>query len=134
MIVTIDLNVVLDLILLRGDHESCQELLSRCKDHTITGFLPPHAIPTIYYILRKNIGHEKAIDAIGKLLDAVEIAHLSKGVFRNAIALHFSDFEDAVVAAAAESVGSDFIVTSNRKDFHKSLIPAISPSDILRKL
>jgi len=41
------------------------------------------------------------------------------------------DFEDAAVAAVAETSGSAFVVTRNIVDFAKSLVAAITPADFL---
>jgi len=40
-----------------------------------------------------------------------------------------SDFEDAVVAAAAETTKSRYIVTRNVDDIDQSPVPAITPAD-----
>ena len=46
---------------------------------------------------------------------------------------HFSDFEDAVIAATAARENADYIITRNTGDFIKSSVPAISPTDFLKK-
>lgn len=51
--------------------------------------------------------------------------------------LHFaaesemSDFEDALIAYSAFRCGVDFIVTRNKKDFAKSPVPALTPSEFV---
>ena len=55
MIVTIDLNIVLDVYLLRGDYDSAMTVLSACKSRKLDGYMPSHAAPTIFYILNKNL-------------------------------------------------------------------------------
>jgi len=48
--------------------------------------------------------------------------------------LGWSDFEDAVVAAAAESSGCEVIVTRNVRDFRDSPVPAVTPEEYLSDL
>jgi len=44
-----------------------------------------------------------------------------------------SDFEDAIIAATALRENAEYIITRNIKDFTQSPIPAITPSDFLRR-
>ena len=46
-------------------------------------------------------------------------------------ALPMSDFEDAVVAASAESARCDIVLTRNLADFVRSPIRALSPEEAL---
>ncbi|HZK76934.1 MAG TPA: PIN domain-containing protein [Candidatus Kapabacteria bacterium] len=134
MTVTIDLNVVLDMLLQRGQYGACLELLTLCKEARIRGLLPSHGIPTIYYILRKSIGHERSLEAVRKLLKSVEVFPVSKEIVLHAFDLNFSDFEDAIIAASAEASGSTFIITRDARHFRSSRIRAISPEEFLELL
>jgi predicted nucleic acid-binding protein len=44
-----------------------------------------------------------------------------------------ADFEDAVITATASREQADYIITGNTKDFSKSSVPAISPSEFLKQ-
>jgi hypothetical protein len=44
------------------------------------------------------------------------------------------DFEDAVQSSCARRVKADYIITRNVKDFEKSPVPAILPSEALELL
>jgi hypothetical protein len=48
-----------------------------------------------------------------------------------ALALGFSDFEDAVQAACAPRINADWIVTRNLRDFRKSPVVARPPGAVL---
>ena len=43
----------------------------------------------------------------------------------------FIDFEDCLQDECAEEIGAAYIVTRNIKDFTKSKIPAVIPSDFV---
>nr|VFJ89450.1 MAG: hypothetical protein BECKH772A_GA0070896_100153 [Candidatus Kentron sp. H]VFJ90979.1 MAG: hypothetical protein BECKH772B_GA0070898_100133 [Candidatus Kentron sp. H]VFJ97302.1 MAG: hypothetical protein BECKH772C_GA0070978_100123 [Candidatus Kentron sp. H] len=45
--------------------------------------------------------------------------------------LRMTDFEDAVVAGAAESAGCKWVVTRNPKDFSASPVSALTPEEFL---
>jgi len=117
MVVTIDLNVILDVYLLRGDFDSAMAVLSLCRKGSIVGNIPSHAAPTIYYILKKSLGISKARELSGQLLDVLEIVPADKAILIEARRSPIVDFEDAIVEAAAHAASSAFIVTSNAKDF-----------------
>ncbi|MFI5201941.1 MAG: PIN domain-containing protein, partial [Candidatus Kapaibacterium sp.] len=67
MRITIDLNVIVEVLLAREDREVCEKILTLCKRGRMDGRLPSHAIPTIYYIARRKFGHDKALVAIEEL-------------------------------------------------------------------
>jgi hypothetical protein len=46
---------------------------------------------------------------------------------------NFDDIEDCLQAECAASVGADYIITRNTKDFIASPVPAITPEDFLAK-
>jgi predicted nucleic acid-binding protein len=127
MTVTIDLNVVLDMLLRRGEYAACLELLTLCKDGKVKGNIPSHGIPTIYYIVRKSKGHEAALIAVKYLLEFLDVIPVGTDVLQLASVSNFGDFEDAIVAKSAEMSGARYIVTSNIRDFSSSIVPAITP-------
>ena len=50
-----------------------------------------------------------------------------------AIMRSMPDFEDAVVDAVAERNGANYILTRNIKDFSGSSVPAMTPTEFLKK-
>ena len=93
--------------------------------------LPSHGIPTLYYLIRKSQGQQKALEVVDKLLENIRILPIDKTMLLDARKLNFDDFEDAIVAVAAKESGSKFIITSNEKDYRASAIPAISAKNFL---
>jgi hypothetical protein len=58
---------------------------------------------------------------------------LSEKTFKSALRSGISDFEDAVVETVSIASKADFIATRNIKDFKKSQIQALEPSEILNR-
>ncbi len=133
MVVTIDLNVILDVFLARDGYVASLELLTLCKDGKIRCCLPSHGVPTIYYLLKKNLGHERAIETVTSLIDFIDIVPVSKATLRTALEINLSDFEDSVIVASALESKSEFIITSNLKDFKASPVSAISAEQFMRE-
>ncbi|MGH9695557.1 MAG: PIN domain-containing protein [Bryobacteraceae bacterium] len=55
------------------------------------------------------------------------IASVDDAIVRRALDLKWRDFEDSVVAAAAESTGCDFIVTRDSAGFPNSPVKVVTP-------
>ncbi len=128
----VDLNVLMDVLQRRDPFFTPAAAL--CEWGTNRGHqlaVPAHVVTTVSYIVRKTAGAKAEGDVIDWLLDSFEIVPAGTDVFRRAKSLGMGDFEDAVVAAAAESSGCDFIVTRNISDFAKANIPAIQPAEFL---
>ena len=131
MRVFLDLNVLLDVIQKREPHYAASAaILSRIASGEIEGAMSAHAVTTIHYLVAKLAGREPALEAIDWLLRELEIVPEDKENFLRARVLGMDDFEDAVVAAAAEKSGCDHVVTRNVGDFADSPVPAVSPGEL----
>jgi hypothetical protein len=69
-----------------------------------------------------------------QLLSHFRVGNLETSGWREARTFGMDDYEDAVVAAVGKATGFEFIVTRNVGDFARSPVPAIAPSDFLKKL
>jgi predicted nucleic acid-binding protein len=85
-------------------------------------------VTTLYYLVRKGRGAASARASIDALLRVFDIAPVDERVLRRAIALAWTDFEDAVCAAAAELAGCDAIVSRNAEDFVDSPVRVVDPA------
>lgn len=130
----IDLNVILDVVTNRP-----QWVAASAKACTIAGadrraqaVVSPHAVTTVYYLARKHADKATAERAVDWIVSLFGLAPCGRKEFRRARELPVEDFEDAVVAAGAESASCDCIVTRNLSDFRGSPVKAISPEDFCR--
>ncbi len=73
----------------------------------------------------------RATLATTDLLRLLEVIPCDASDFRDALALGFADFEDAVQAVAALKAGADFVVTRNGTDFASSPVPPRTAGEIL---
>ncbi|HZF07836.1 MAG TPA: PIN domain-containing protein [Thermoanaerobaculia bacterium] len=128
----LDLNVLLDVIQRREPfYPASAAVLSRVADRAATGYLPGHLLTTLYYVVQKHAGKRQADQVIDWMLSSMEIIPEGKAQFLRARSLAFPDFEDAVVASAAEAAGCERIVTRNVADFPGSPVPAVTPEELL---
>ena len=133
--VMVDINVILDVLENRnGWVMDAAKTCAVCGGGMrAIGFVPPHAVTTIYYIVRKRGGKALADKAIDWLLALFKVADCGTDEFKAARASGIDDYEDAVVVASAQKTGCDYIVTRNMVHFKGSSVPVISPADFAAK-
>jgi len=133
--VLVDLNVLLDVIQRREPHYAASaEILSLIAAGELDGAVAGHAVTTIYYVVSRFAGHESADEVVDWILGGMEVVAEGRDVFLRARSFEMDDFEDAVVAAAAEQAHADRVVTRNVGDFEHSPVPAVTPVELLAEL
>ena len=130
-----DTNVVLDVLLDREPFASdAAVLLSKVEQGGISGFLGATTVTTIHYLIAKALGPREADRHIQSLLSLFSIAPVNRVVLEQALAASFTDFEDAVLHAAACQAGVQSIVTRNVRDFSKAALPVFTPAELISAL
>ena len=133
--VMVDINVILDVLENRnGWVMDAAKTCAVCGGGLrVMGFIPPHAVTTIYYIVRKRGGKALADKAIDWLLALFRIADCGTDEFKAARIGGIDDYEDAVVVASAQKTDCDYIVTRNTAHFRNSPVQVITPADFVAK-
>jgi predicted nucleic acid-binding protein len=128
--VLLDVNLVLDVLLDRAPHaETASDIWAAVEMGQAQGFLSAHAITTIHYLNGRSVGPKEAKETTEALLGVFDIATVDEAVIRAALALQWSDFEDAVTAAAAQRARCAAIVTRNPRDFRRSPVTVFTPKE-----
>lgn len=133
--VLFDTNVVLDALLKRApwdvDAAACWQAGDEGK---ILRCLTASSLTDIFYIARKQKGQTVALNAIRLCLDTFAICVVDRKALEEAADLLGQDFEDNLQIACATLAGLDAIVTRDKGGFRDSLIPALTPSELLTQL
>ena len=133
--VLFDTNVVLDFVLDRSPHAAPAALLwAAAERNEIEAFVPAHGITTVFYLVARHQDQRFARRVLDDLLLVPSIAPVDGPILRRALALGWSDFEDAVCAAAAEAVGCDAIISRDPKGFSRSPVRVLEPRAALALL
>jgi predicted nucleic acid-binding protein len=128
----LDLNVFLDVILDRAPAaDVAAALWAAIERGQGQGMVPAHGVTTIFYLLEKARGAAFAREGIERLTRVFNVAPVDDGVVRRALALAWSDFEDAVCAAAAEASGCDALVTRDPDGYPNAPVPVVDPAAAL---
>ena len=130
-----DTNALLDVILDRPPFSTpATSLMAEVERGNLQGYLCATTITTVYYLTAKVQGRSVAVQAIKKLLQIFEVASVNRSVLEGALAVDFSDFEDAVIYASALSVGADVLVTRDGKGFKSAQLPILAPHELVAVL
>jgi predicted nucleic acid-binding protein len=128
----LDLNVFLDVILdRRPDADVAAALWAAIERGQGHGMVPAHGVTTIFYLLEKARGAAFARDGVERLIRVFSVAPVDDNVIRKALTLAWSDFEDAVCAAAADVSGCDALVTRDPDGYPNAPLPVIDPAAAL---
>jgi predicted nucleic acid-binding protein len=129
--ILLDLNVLLDVFQRREPHfQHSVQVLNRVATGELVGCIPGHGVTTIHYVVERMQGSQKADEAVDWLLAKLEVVPETASTFLRARGLGFEDFEDAVVASAAEQAKCDRIITRNIEDFGNSPVTAVTPVEL----
>lgn len=129
--VLFDCNVVLDVLLDRQPYvEASAAAWAAVETGSSEGMLAAHAVTTIHYFVRKEKGNVKARRIMSSILRVFGVATVDGAVIQEALQLSFSDFEDAVTAAAARLAGCECIVTRDPKGFRGSPVRPLPPEAV----
>jgi predicted nucleic acid-binding protein len=128
--VLVDLNVVLDVLLNRSPHaDAAAELWAEIENGAVQGLLPAHSVTTLHYLATKSGGRAFGDRCLTNVLSVFSVASVDGSVLEQALAMRWTDFEDAVCAAAAVAASCQVIVTRDPRGFRKASLPAMSPSE-----
>jgi len=126
-----DTNVILDVLLERQPYvEASAAAWAAVETGNAEGMLAAHAVTTIHYLVRKETGNIKARRIMSAILRVFGIATVDSAVIQEALQLPFSDFEDAVTAAAARLAGCECIVTRDPRGFRGSTVRSLTPEAV----
>jgi len=129
--VLVDTNVVLDVLLDREPHvRDSADIMSRVETGEVSGWLCATTVTTLFYLVTNAADVTTALAEVQNLLALFEIAPVNRPILEGALALGFSDFEDAVLHEAARQIEAQAIVTRNTKDFDRAEIPVYTPEEL----
>lgn len=127
-----DLNIILDVLQQREPfYEVSAQLLAYAETGKINGFVAPHSLTTLFYLIEKDQSAAHAKVAITSLLQILEVASIDQSTIEQALSLPYRDFEDAVQMMAAVQCKAEYLVTRNVKDFQPAPLSVIQPSELL---
>lgn len=127
-----DTNIFLDIALKRIPHyDNACELFQLIDENIISGCVSATAVTDIYYIVKKDSGHDMGIALLLDIVSIFDVLGIDKKIVINALNSNIKDFEDAIQSLAAEVNQVDVIITRNKKDFKESAVQVFTPKEFL---
>ena len=135
MKVLIDTNIILDVLCKRpAFYEDSAKIFKLCEVKKISGVISALSIPSIMYILRKELDADKTREILDSLMLIFSVADLKADDLKKAADMRFKDYEDAIQSACATRIKANYIVTRNMKDFSEGKVTAIKPAELLDRI
>ncbi len=132
MKILLDTNVVLDIALDRKPFcEAAVRVFEASDFEKIHLFITGSIATDLYYVLRRETGHETAMAFLKDLLECVDVCSVDKTVLLGAMDSDFTDFEDAVQNSAAVGNDLEIILTRNKADFRTSSLTILEPKELV---
>ncbi len=130
--ITIDINVLLDFLNKRNKHQQAAQIIELCNANKIQGYLCVHEITTLaYFLLKYHNDTQKVKSVLSEFLDIFKIIPITETILRRSLNSRINDFEDAVIEVSSFENEIDYIITRNLKDFKKSNVKSLSPTEFL---
>lgn len=131
--VFVDTNIILDWL---GRREPffvpAKELFLKAETGEIEVHISTMSYITTEYILRKQLGKEKARQALSSIRTISKVCTSGMKEIDLSLLSEIKDFEDAFQYFTALNNGAEVIITRNTKDFSVSQLPVMSAEEYLK--
>lgn len=129
----LDTNVVIDFL---ADRQPFSLEAAKIFNLAVAGkirlYISAVSYNNIYYVLRQSLTNTATIKLLEKLSEMIEITDVTAYIIRQSLKTDFKDYEDAIQYYCALSIPKiDGIITRNTKDFKKSTLPILTPTESL---
>lgn len=131
--VFVDTNIVLDLLSQRINFfESSQDLFTYAIDNKVKLVVSTLTFANTHYILKEQLKMSTVRRSLRKFKALVEVASFDDKILELALEEEFRDFEDGIQYYIAIENACEAIITRNKKDFKKSVIPVLNATEFLK--
>ncbi|MBI4691629.1 MAG: PIN domain-containing protein [Nitrospirae bacterium] len=127
-----DLNFLLDIFLKREPfYHSSAHLFGKIENREVKGYLCALSFPTLFYLLSKELGREKAMKTLEKIRLVFKVAEVDERIIDLSLASDFKDFEDAVQYYSAVQAKAEVIITRDKDDYRKGNLQVLTSEEFL---
>ena len=131
----LDTNILLDALLQREPHIAGWKALIAMQEFGDADlWVSVKSFTDVFYVASREADALAVQAAMLGLLERMHACSIDEDDIRAAIDARWDDFEDALVARAAEKVRADVLVTRDTKGFARAKTPAYTPIELVEHL
>ena len=128
----VDTNIIIDLLSKRIDYyEASQDLFTCAIDNKLKLIVSTLTFANTHYILKDQLKLNKVRSSLRKFKTLVEVASFDDKILELALEEEFKDFEDGIQYYIAIETNCQAIITRNKKDFKRSIIPVLNAAEFV---
>ena len=128
MKVLVDVNVFIDVLTRRMNWAGSLQVLHLVRNiPQLEGWASALTVPLLYFFRLRVFPEAQARMDAQTAVRGFHLVPLTEEVLAKAAASTLPDFEDNIQLASAESVGAEYLITRNIKDFQPSPLPVLTP-------
>jgi len=130
----VDTDVIIDFLIDRKPFsDSSAEIFALAEKEKINLYVSSLSFANVFYVVRKVVGFDKAIEVLLRLESITEILPVGKITINQALMARFSDFEEAIQNFTASQEGNiKTLITRNVRDYKKSLLNIQTPEEFIK--
>ena len=133
--ILVDTNIVIDLLSRRKEfYEEAQLLFTLADFNKVKLYISSLTIANAHYLLSREKTAAEAIKILIKFKVLVHVLPMDDKILELSMASDFKDFEDAIQYHTALENKLDIIISRNKKDFRKSVLPVLTAKEYLIKI
>lgn len=131
----LDTNVLLDVLMRREPfYGSSARVWTLAETGTHHGFVSAVSFITVYYLLRKHGGDQRAQQSLHLIRSVFRPVEVDTRLLDEALAVSGGDLEDTVQLRSALRCGADYLVTRDRDGFQSAPVPIVTADELLAVL
>lgn len=136
MRILIDTCIIIDALQNRAPfNKNAQDIFLLAANRKIDAFITAKSVTDIYYLMHRVTHSDKDTrDVLSRLFKLFDLADTTGTDCKYALSSDVSDYEDAVMIETAVRTQVDSIVTRNTKDYSKSVVPVLTPDELIQKV
>lgn len=136
MRILIDTCIVIDALQNREPfNKNAQDIFLLAANRKFDGFITAKSVTDIYYLTHRLTHSDKNTrNILSRLFKLFDLADTTGTDCKYALSLEVSDYEDAVMIETALRMQMEAIVTRNTKDYSKSVVPVLTPDELIQKI
>lgn len=128
--VFVDTNVFDDFFSNGSSASDTELILEYIKRGLINGFTSPKTLMDIYYLFHSEKGAQAAGRRVKQIYSLMQITQQGADEVKNALALGWTDFEDAMQMVSAQNSEVDRIISLDKKFRNKDKSFIWTPADL----